>query len=126
LGPPRNDKLKKYFNAMLAGEDAQLAALRPGVKASEIYNICNETVKKSGIPHYRRHHVGHALGIGSEYDKPIIAYNDDTVLEEGMVLNLEPNYFEFGLGGLQLEDTVLITRNGCEMLTTTKRELWEL
>jgi Xaa-Pro aminopeptidase len=126
LGEPRDAKLKPYFKAMLAGEDAEIEAIRPGVKASEIYHICDQVVKKSGIPHYRRHMVGHALGIGPSYDKPIFSFNDDTVLEEGMIFNLEPNYFEFGLGGLQIEDTVLVTRTGCELLTTTKRDLWEI
>lgn len=124
LGEPRDAKLRTYYSAMLAGENAEIEAIRPGVKASEVYHLCDQAVKKSGIPHYRRHHVGHALGIGSGYDKPIIAFNDETVLEEGMIFNLEPNYFEFGLGGLQLEDTLVVTKNGCELLTTTKRDLW--
>jgi len=124
LGEPRDAKLRPYYNAMLAGENAEIEAIRPGAKASEIYHICDEVVKKSGIPHYRRHMVGHGLGIGAAYDKPIFAFNDDTVLEEGMIFNLEPNYFEFGLGGLQLEDTVLVTKTGCELLTTTQRDLW--
>jgi Xaa-Pro dipeptidase len=124
LGEPRDAKLKIYYTAMLAGENAEIEAIRPGVKASEVYALCDQAVKQSGIPHYRRHQVGHALGIGSGYDKPIFAFNDDTVLEEGMIFNLEPNYFEFGLGGLQLEDTLVVTKNGCELLTTTKRDLW--
>ncbi len=124
LGEPRDAKLKKYYSAMLAGENAEIEAIKPGAKASEVYHLCDQAVKRSGIPHYRRHHVGHALGIGAGYDRPIIAFNDETVLEEGMIFNLEPNYFEFGLGGLQLEDTLVVTKNGCELLTTTKRDLW--
>lgn len=126
LGEPRDKKLEIYYKAILKGQEAQLTALKPGVKASEIYSICEWTVKESGIPHYRRHHVGHALGVGSGYDKPILSFSDDTPLEAGMVLNLEPNYFELGLGGLQLEDTVLITDSGCELLTTSSRDIWKL
>jgi len=126
LGEPRDKKLEPYYQAILKGENAQLEALKPGIKASEMYYICEKTVRESGIPHYRRHHVGHALGIGTGYDNPIIAFNDGTILEEGMVLNLEPNYFEFGLGGLQLEDTLVITSTGYELLTKSSRELWIL
>ena len=126
LGEPRDKKLEIYYQALLKGEDAQLSALRPGVKASEIYSICEKTIKESGIPHYRRHHAGHALGVGPGYDTPIIAFNDDTRLEAGMVLNLEPNYFEFGLGGLQLEDTVLITESSYELLSKSSRDIWKL
>ena len=126
LGEPKDAKLKPYYNACLAGENAQLAALRPGVKASEIYYTCEKAVKKGGIPHYRRHHVGHATGLTAGYDQPILAFNDDTILEEGMVFNLEPNYFEFGLGGIQLEDTLAVTKNGYELFTSTDRNLWVL
>lgn len=126
LGEASDSKLKKYYKAILAGEDAQLAAMKPGVKASDIYDICDTTIKKAGIPHYRRHLVGHAIGLGPSYDQPILAFNDNTVFEEGMVFNLEPNYFEFGLGGLQLEDTLAITKSGYELVTTTSRDLWVL
>jgi Xaa-Pro aminopeptidase len=124
LGEPKDAKLKPYYNACLAGENAQLAAIKPGVKASEVYHTCENAVKKAGIPHYRRHHVGHATGLTAGYDQPILAFNDETPLEAGMVFNLEPNYFEFGLGGLQLEDTLAVTKNRYELLTTTSRDLW--
>ena len=126
LGEPRDAKLRPYYKAMLAGEDAILAAVKPGVKASELFAACEKAVKAGGIPHYRRHHVGHALGLGPAYDQPIISFNDDTALEEGMTFNLEPNYFEFGLGGLQLEDTLAVTKNGYELFTTTGRDLWTI
>lgn len=126
LGEPRYKKLEVYYQAILKGEEAQLSALRPGVKASQLYAICEQTVRASGIPHYRRHHVGHALGVGPGYDKPILSFNDDTPLEAGMILNLEPNYFELGLGGLQLEDTVLITDTGYELLTRSSRDIWRI
>lgn len=126
LDEPKDAKLKTYYKAILAGEDAQLKALSQGTKASEIYDVCEKTVKATGIPHYRRHHVGHATGLGPGYDQPIFAFNDTTALEENMVFNLEPNYFEFGLGGLQLEDTLVITKKGCKLFTDTSRELWVL
>jgi Xaa-Pro aminopeptidase len=126
LGTPKDSKLKPYYKAILAGENAELAAIRPGVKACDIYEVCVKAVREAGIPHYRRHMTGHALGIAPTYDQPIIAFNDETVLEEGMVFNLEPNYFELGLGGLQLEDTLVVTKNGYELFTTTSRDLWQL
>lgn len=124
LGEPKDSKLRLYYKAILTGEDAELAAIKPGVKASEIFTACENAVKAGGIPHFRRHHVGHALGLGPAYDQPILSFNDNTVLDEGMVFNLEPNYFEFGLGGLQLEDTLAVTKNGYELFTTTSRDLW--
>ncbi|USS40043.1 Xaa-Pro peptidase family protein [Thermococcus aggregans] len=111
-----NEKVKKYFKAIALGVEEAANAIEPGVKASEIFQIAMEAVKKAGIPHYRRHHVGH--GIGAEcYDPPILRPSNQTVLEPDMVINIETPYYEFGLGGLQVEITIRVTQDGYELLT---------
>lgn len=131
LGEPREPRLRPYYKAILAGSDAELASIKPGVKASEIFSICENAVKSAGISQFRRHHVGHSLGLGppsggykiSGCDQPTFSFDDNTPIEEGMVFNLEPNYYEIGLGGLHLEDTISVTKTGCTLLTTSSREL---
>jgi len=126
LGEPKNPKVNSYYKAILEAEDAGLEALRPGVSASDIYNIMMKTARKT-ISYYRRHHTGHALGLGPGYDTPNFMANDHTILEEGMVFNIEPSAFnELGLGGLRLEDTLVITKNGYKLFTTTSRDIWRL
>ena len=121
FGPPTT-KLVDYYNAILAGEQQEFEFLRPGVPASEVFNRAMETVKSEGIPHYKRHHCGH--GIGWEvYDPPLIGPNDQTLLEEGMVFCLETPYYEIGWGGLLVEDTVVITKDGARMFNQRPREL---
>ena len=81
-----------------------------------------ETVQSEGIPHYQRHHCGHGIGL-EVYDSPLIGPKDQTVLEEGMVFCLETPYYEIGWGGLLVEDTVVITKDGARMFNQRPRDL---
>jgi len=116
VGSP-SPKLKTYHGAVVAGLEAAAAALRPGAKASDVFRASVDAVRKAGIPHFDRHHVGHALGVVC-YDDPLIGPNDHTPLEEGMVINIETPYYEVGFGGAHVENTFLITRTGCEPIHT--------
>ena len=83
-----------------------------------------EEVRRLGIPHYNRQHVGHGMGLAlGGYDAPRLAPGDHTPLEPNMVLAVEAPYYELGLGGLQVEDTVLLTDEGCRRLTRMSRGL---
>ena len=121
LGEP-DQKLEKYYEAILAGEQAAIEMAEPGVISSEIFRKAVETVRKNGIPHYRRHHTGHGWGIDG-YDPPLIGPNDNTRLEEGMLLCFETPYYEVGRGGPMVEDVILITKNKARFLTEAEREL---
>lgn len=121
LGEP--DALQRQrYSAILAGVDAQLDAIRPGVRARELFDIAVATVEAGGIVPYRRQHCGH--GIGTEiYEPPIIspAYGDE--LAEGMVFCLETPFYELGRGGMMVEDTVIVTSDGHERLSHSERQL---
>ena len=121
LGQP-SEKLLKYWNAIFEGEELAIDMAKHGVKASTIFNPVVEKVRKSGIPHYKRHHTGHGYGIEG-YDPPLISPNDHTPLEEGMVLCFETPYYEVGWGGILHEDVVVITKNEPHYLTTFEGEL---
>jgi len=121
LGQP-SEKLRKYWNAIFEGEKLAIDMAKPGVKASVIFNSVIEKVRKSGIPHYKRHHTGHGLGVDG-YDPPLISPNDHTPLEEGMVLCFETPYYEVGWGGILHEDIVVITKNEPRYLTKFEGEL---
>jgi Xaa-Pro aminopeptidase len=110
---------------MLDGEEAAIQRMRPGVLACEVFEAAMESARQSGVPHYRRHHCGHAIGLDT-YEIPIIRPDDHTPLEAGMTFCIETPYYELGLGGIQVEDMVLVTDSGVEMLTTLSRELFEL
>jgi Xaa-Pro aminopeptidase len=121
VGPPSPAQSSRYA-ALHAGVLAEFEQARPGVTAGELFDIGVETVRAHGLVPYRRHHVGHAIGL-SVYERPIVAPNVATVLQPGMVFCLETPYYELGWGGMMVEDTGVVTDNGFELFTTLDREL---
>jgi Xaa-Pro aminopeptidase len=121
LGDP-GDRARNYYAALMAAEDAMIEAAVPGRRAFEIFDACVDAARNGGIEHYRRHHVGHAIGL-DVYETPLLAPKQDTVLEEHMVLNVEAPYYEIGFGALHVEDPILVRSTGGEVLTRGSREL---
>ena len=115
-------RVQKIYDALLTGETAALEYIRPGVTAQDVFNKTIEAVQEAGMPEYYKHHVGHGVGL-EVYDRPILNANDETVLEAGMVMDIEPPYYEIGLGAFHVEDTFVITEDGTELLTTIDRSL---
>lgn len=121
MGRPDPLQVDRYA-ALLAGEQAQLDHVRPGVTASELFEIAVETVEKEGLAPYRRHHCGH--GIGTDvYEPPIVAPGHDVPLEPGMTFCLETPFYELGWGGMMVEDTIVVTDEGHERFTISDRAL---
>lgn len=126
LGPP-SGKIRHYAEAVIAGQTAALDLLAPGVRAADLFAIAVGATRAAGIPHYERTNVGHGIGLaGNGYDAPLLAPGDQTVIAEGMVLCVETPYYEFGFGGVQIEDMVVVTGDGWEPLSHLPRALVEL
>jgi Xaa-Pro aminopeptidase len=130
--PPR---LAESYGALKSGIDAIKASVRPGVPVDSIFSAGVEAVRANGIPDYQRHHVGHGIGL-EMYEAPILAPHDphaihsfgshDTILEPGMTLCIELPYYVLGLGGLQIEESLVVREGGFEMLTNAHRDLISL
>ena len=116
LGEPTT-KHTRIYNAIHAGQDAALAAIRPGIPAQEIYHAAMTAAREAGIPDYERNHVGHGIGIEG-YDVPNLTAQETTLLEPGMTLCIETPYYEIGWGGLQIEDTIVVTDTHQTLMTT--------
>ncbi len=121
VGKP-SDKINTYYNAVVAGLDAAMEIAKPGVLAGELFDKALDTVRKNGIPHYRRHHTGHGIGLEC-YDYPTINHGNETPIVENMTFNLETPYYELGWGGLMIEDTFVMTPDGVRMLDNTTRDI---
>ncbi len=115
-------RLARCYAAVQAGERAAIAMVGPGRTGAEIYRAAVEAARASGIPHFDRRHCGHGIGL-EPYDEPTVAPAAAEALQPGMVLNIETPYYEIGFGGLQLEDTVVVTESGAAYLSRASRDL---
>jgi Xaa-Pro aminopeptidase len=122
VGQP-SDKQRRFYDAILAAEERQLAHAKPGVRASELFDIAVAAVEELGGPvPYRRQHCGHGIGL-TTYEAPIVRPGDTNELAAGMVFCFETPYYELGWGGMMVEDALVITDSGCTRLTDRAREL---
>jgi Xaa-Pro aminopeptidase len=124
LGNPGPEQ-RTLFGHMKALQDLCLEALRPGTTAAAVDLAMRDYFERNGLWDLWRHHVGH--GIGRRYhEAPFLDRGDDTVLEPGMVLTVEPGLYHPDWGGFRHSDTVLITATGAELLTAYPRDLADL
>jgi Xaa-Pro dipeptidase len=117
-----DSKTQRYCHALHVGVLKALEMIRPGVRASDVFATAVEAVRREGIPHYNRSHVGHGIGLDG-YDLPDLAPASQDVIEEGMVMCVETPYYELGWTGLQVEDMVVVRRDGIENLMSSSGAL---
>ena len=92
-----------------------LDAIRPGLRAGDLYSICQAAYQNVGLL-FQMAHIGHGLGLGL-HEYPMLKPAADEVLQPGMVLCIEPAYLDPGVAGYHIEDLVLVTDAGREVLT---------
>lgn len=110
------------YSALLKGELVELGLIRPGITAREIFDAAIREVRAGALPEYQRNHCGHGIGLRA-HEFPLIGPASETELEPGMVLCVETPYYEVGWGGMMVEDTVIVTDGGHELLTKSPRDL---
>ncbi len=113
-------KFVKAYEAVLAAQSAAIAAMKPGVMVSEIDRVAREVISAAGMGTRFNHGLGHGIGLDI-HEAPRLGKNYDRPLESGMVVTVEPGVYFPGWGGVRLEDDVLITSSGCELLSSLPR-----
>ncbi len=121
IGKP-GAKDRAMYAAVLEAQLAAIAAVRPGVTAQQVDRAARQALKPAGLDKAFVHSTGHGLGL-EIHEAPRLGKKDKTRLEAGMVITIEPGAYVEGTGGVRIEDTVLVTSNGCEVLTPTSKEL---
>ena len=116
---------KKLYNVLERAEYLLLENAKPGVKACDLHSIAVDYVRKELDQSYTRGNVGHGEGV-ELYDPPEISASDETKLQPRMTLSLEVPYHKFGLGGFNIEDSVIVKDDGVEVITSLPRELLEV
>ncbi|MDO8603047.1 MAG: Xaa-Pro peptidase family protein [Candidatus Omnitrophota bacterium] len=111
-----NHKYLHIYTIVLAAQSIAIENLKPGVYAKDIDAVSRQYISDRGMGSFFLHSLGH--GIGREtHEIPAISQNSKIRLAKGMVITVEPGVYIPGWGGVRIEDTVLITKNGCEILT---------
>jgi len=119
-----SSKLRKRWEAVFNAQEAALDVVRPGAKLSEVYAAAERELKAADLKCINAS-FGHGLGVECN-ERPWIEKGSGVELLEGMVINIDVPYLELGSGGVQIEDTVLVTSDGFKLLTRTDRNLYLL
>ncbi len=117
-----SDDQKRFNDAALAIFYDTLEAVKPGNTAADVDGIAYESIKRRGYEKNMLHRTGHALGL-DVHERPSLAPSDTTVLQPGMVLAVEPGIYDFSVGAWRMEDNVLVTKEGYQLLTNAPREI---
>lgn len=104
------------YAAVLAAQKEAIKIIRPGVKCSEVDKAAREIIRKAGLEKFFIHSTGHGLGL-EVHERPYLNKKSKDTLKENMVITIEPGIYIPGWGGVRIEDMVLVTRTGYEILT---------
>ena len=121
IGEPSAEQ-RKAFEAMVALQDRAFEVMRPGASIGSVELEVLAVADQLGYAGRLRHHVGHSIGLET-HEAPFLDRGETDPLEPGMVFTVEPGIYLPELGGFRHSDTVLITENGCRLLTDYPRDL---
>ena len=117
--PPR--RIREMYNAVLESQLAGIEAVRAGTSAGAVDSATRKVLKKHKLDKTFIHSTGHGLGL-EIHESPRLGKNETMMLAAGMTVTIEPGAYIEGLAGIRIEDTVLVTQNGCEVLTPSSKE----
>jgi len=121
VGQPEVELLNVY-RIVKDAHDKAMDAVKPGIACREIDAVAREYIKENGYGDFFGHGLGHGVGLDI-HEKPVVSPRSTAIIEEGMVFTIEPGIYLPGKGGVRIEDTVVVTENGCEAITKTPKEL---
>lgn len=116
---------RAQYEAVLEAQLAGVAAIRPGVAAGEVDEAARTVLRKAKLDRYFTHSTGHGVGL-EIHEPPRLGKAQAERLEPGMVITIEPGVYVPEKGGIRIEDMVLVTANGAEILTPVTKQLIEI
>lgn len=117
-------QLQKVYGVVLSAQRAAIAAIRPGAIMKEVDATARRVIDEAGHKEAFGHSLGHGIGL-AVHEQPRLAPDQNRPLAPGMVVTVEPGVYFPEWGGVRIEDDVLVTRDGCEVLTSVAKELEE-
>ena len=124
IGPP-TDEMRRLFDHTVAAQQVAFDALRPGVTCSDVDNAVLAYFEANDLLPNWRQHVGHAIGLRN-HEAPFLDAGDHTVVEPGMVFTIEPGVYSSEVGGFRHSDTVVVTPDGIDILTSYPTDIESL
>jgi Xaa-Pro aminopeptidase len=116
-----NPKQKELFQVVLEMHKKAIESVRPGIRAIEIHGISNRVAEESGYGRFVKHMTGHGIGL-EDHEKPILE-TDDMELLPNVVHSIEPGLYVPEVGGIRIEDLVLVTDSGRKVISSFERDL---
>ena len=124
MGRARSEE-RDVYDAVLAAQQAGVRAVAPGVTAADVDEAARSVLRGAGLGRYFTHSTGHGVGLDI-HEGPRLAARQTQALEQGMVITVEPGVYLPDKFGVRIEDMVLVTRSGAEILTPSVKALIEL
>jgi Xaa-Pro aminopeptidase len=113
---------KRRYKAVLEAQLAAIASIRAGVAADKPDREARRVLAAHGLEKEFTHSTGHGLGL-EIHEPPRLGKKEKTILQAGMAITVEPGIYLKDKGGIRIEDTVVVTESGCEILTPTTKDL---
>ena len=120
VGKTSNDA-RQVYQAVREAQQAAIEAVRPGIAVGEVDAAARKVLRKAGLGRYFTHSTGHGVGL-EIHESPRVAAGQKEILQPGMVITIEPGVYFPGKWGVRIEDMVVVTAGGCEVLTPTSKE----
>jgi Xaa-Pro aminopeptidase len=121
VGQP-NAEMRRIYAAVRDAQQAALEMVSAGVSTGEVDQSARKVLRNKGLAKHFTHSTGHGVGL-EIHEAPRLAAGQKDALQAGMVITIEPGAYIPGVGGVRIEDMVLVTDNGCQILTPTGKEL---
>ncbi|MCC6295245.1 MAG: aminopeptidase P family protein [Pseudomonadales bacterium] len=115
-------KMRKVYALVLEAQRMAIAAIRPGERMCDVDAVARRHIADAGYGEFYNHGLGHGLGLDI-HEAPSLRWSSTEALRVGMVVTVEPGVYLPGIGGVRIEDDVLVTRGGCKVLTRLDKDL---
>lgn len=122
IGDHLSSELKKIYEIVKEAQSRAIKAIKPGIPAHEIDSIARNYIKEQGYGKYFSHGLGHGFGL-EIHEQPYLNPTSQTILQANHIVTIEPGIYLPGLGGVRIEDDILVTEDGYEILTKSVKDL---
>ena len=117
----RNEDARRAYESVREAQEAAIGAVRPGVRVAEVDAAARKVLRKAGLGRYFTHSTGHGVGL-EIHETPRVAAGQEEILQQGMIITIEPGIYFPGKWGVRIEDMVAVNESGCEVLTPTSKD----